>query len=597
MAFSTGYLFPRFSLHPRTREIAKIRNSSEPFNVAKNITNQWRINHEDIALAPSGLHQSLFLNGSTSFPGKFPTHYEQKKDEVRHLFKKSKGDPIESLIIVDAIQRLGLDYHFQEEIETILQQQYDSSTCVHKYQTLHDVSLFFRLLRQHGHYVSAGKDGKFKKEIRGDINGLMELYEAVQLSFEGEVVLDEANKFSSQILHEYLANYTDSDRSKMLVISNKLRHPFHKSIPRILMTERYFKDFGGRTNDSGTTLRELASMDLHMRQSVYQEELLQISKWWNEVGLTKNDLKHARNQPLKWYTWSMAIIDDSSLSWQRVELTKSIAFIYLIDDIFDLYGTLDELISFTEAVNRWDYAAIKTLPNYMKMCYRALLDTTNEIGRKIYKKHGYNPIDSLKTTWVNLCNAFLIEAKWLTSGELPPADKYLENGKVSSGVHVVLVHLFFLLGHGQANINSPAGAVHLNDTCQIISSVATILRLLDDLGTAKDEHQDGKDGSYVECYRKENVGLSIEQAREHVNDMVASEWKSLNKECFLNLNHVISASSFTKASLNLARMVPLMYSYDDNQRLPVLEEYVNFMLFNQGTSLDLEHLHQDKTIF
>ncbi|KAL3839185.1 hypothetical protein ACJIZ3_023776 [Penstemon smallii] len=526
-------------------------------------------------------------------------NYEEKKDEVRNLFKKFKGDPIESLIIVDAIQRLGLDHHFQEEIETLilLQQQYyeydiDSNMiCVHKYQTLHDVSLFFRLLRQHGHYVSAdvfnkfkGKDGKFMREIRGDINGLMELYEAVQLSFEGEFVLDEANKFSSQILHEYLvANYTDSDWSKMLLISNKLRHPFHKSIPRlILMTERNFKDFGGRMNDSGTTLRELASMDLQMRQSVYQEELLQITKWRNEVGLAnKNDLKHARNQPLKWYTWSMAIlIDDSSFSWQRVEFTKSVAFIYLIDDIFDLYGTLDELISFTEAVNRWDYAAIETLPNYMKMCYRALLDTTNEIGCKIYEKHGYNPIDSIKTTWVNLCNAFLIEAKWLASGDLPPANEYLENGKVSSGVHVLLVHLFFLLGHGQANFNRPAGAVQLNDINQIISSVATILRLMNDLGTAKDEHQDGKDGSYVECYRKENVGLSIEQAREHVNDMVASEWKRLNKECFFNLNHVSSASSFIKASLNLARMVPLVYSYDENQRLPVLE-YVNFMFFNQ----------------
>ncbi|KAL3850833.1 hypothetical protein ACJIZ3_012715 [Penstemon smallii] len=541
-------------------------------------------------------------------------NYEEKKDEVRQLFKKFKGDrPIESLIIVDAIQRLGLDHHFQEEIDEtlILQQQYyheydSNTTCVHKYQTLHDVSLFFRLSRQHGHYVSAdvfnkfkGKDGKFMREIRGDINGLMELYEAVQLSFEGEYILDEANKFSSQILHEYLAaNYTDSsDWSKMLVISNKLRHPFHKNIPRILMTESYFKDFGGWTNDSGTTLRELASMDLQMRLSVYQEELIQFSKWWNQVGLTKNDLKHARNQPLKWYTWSMAIrIDDSSFSWRRVELTKSIAFIYLIDDIFDLYGTLDELISFTEAINRWDYAAIETLPNYMKMCYRALLDTTNEIGRKIYKKYGFNPIDSLKTTWVNLCNAFLIEAKWLTSRDLPPADEYLENGKVSSGVHVVLVHLFFLLGNGQADINRPAaGAVHLNDMSQIISSMATILRLLDDLGTAKDEHQDGKDGSYVECYRKENVGLSVEQAREHVNDMVASEWKRLNKECFFNLNHVVSASSFIKASLNLARMVPLMYSYDDNQRLPVLEEYVNFMFFNPETSLDLEHLHQDRT--
>lgn len=38
------------------------------------------------------------------------------------------------------------------------------------------------------------------------------------------------------------------------------------------------------------------------------------------------------------------------------------------------------------------------LPDYMKSCYKALLDTTNEIGWSICEKHGYNPIDSLKRT-------------------------------------------------------------------------------------------------------------------------------------------------------------------------------------------------------
>ncbi|KAL0442870.1 UNVERIFIED_CONTAM: Tricyclene synthase Oc15, chloroplastic [Sesamum latifolium] len=137
------------------------------------------------------------------------------------------------------------------------------------------------------------------------------------------------------------------------------------------------------------------------------------------------------------------LIDDLSLSLQRVALTKSIAFVYLIDDIFDVVGTLDELTIFTEAVNKWDYAAIDTLPDYMKMCYRALLDTTNGIGREIYKSHGYDPIDSLKTSWGSLCNA-PYGSEWFASGDLPTTAKYLE-----------------------------------------MESVATILRLWDDLGSAR----------------------------------------------------------------------------------------------------------------
>ena len=50
--------------------------------------------------------------------------------------------------------------------------------------------------------------------------------------------------------------------------------------------------------------------------------------------------------------WPLAVLPDPSLSEQRVELTKPISLVYIIDDIFDVHGTLDELTLFTEAVNR-----------------------------------------------------------------------------------------------------------------------------------------------------------------------------------------------------------------------------------------------------
>lgn len=61
---------------------------------------------------------------------------------------------------------------------------------------------------------------------------------------------------------------------------------------------------------------------------------------------------------------------------------------------------------------------------------------------------------------------------------IPTADEYLKNGLVSSGVHAVLVHLFYLLGLGVSSIS-------LEDISAISASAAMILRLWDDLGTAK----------------------------------------------------------------------------------------------------------------
>ena len=83
--------------------------------------------------------------------------------------------------------------------------------------------------------------------------------------------------------------------------------------------------------------------------------------------------------------------------------------------------------------------------------------------------------------WSKLCNAFLEESKWFASGHLPLAEEYLNNGIVSSGVHVALVHMFFLIGDG----STKEQAELITSNASILSYPAAILRLWDDLGSAK----------------------------------------------------------------------------------------------------------------
>lgn len=64
---------------------------------------------------------------------------------------------------------------------------------------------------------------------------------------------------------------------------------------------------------------------------------------------------------------------------------------------------------------RWDLAAIEQLPEYMKICFKALNDITDEISHKIYQKHGWNPIDSLRKT-VNAC-LFVINIAYLSNNK------------------------------------------------------------------------------------------------------------------------------------------------------------------------------------
>ncbi|XP_059660943.1 (3S,6E)-nerolidol synthase 1-like [Cornus florida] len=552
-------------------------NTRLPHTATMPTTQKWNMS-QALTLNSNPSTQQNLKTEYANFTDELHIKHAKKLNEVKHSFSKVGEDPLEGLAMIDAVQRLGIDYHFHEKIDEVLQRHYtkiNTHTCVDNYDDLYEVSLRFRLLRQEGYYVTAGvfnkfkgKDGMFKEKLKQDIKGLMGLYEASQLRIEQEDVLDDAANFSSHILSSWV-KHLDHHHQGRNIIRSTLTNPYHKSLARF-MVKNFIKDFNG-INGQGNVLQELAEMDFKLVQSIHQREILQVSQWWDNLGLAK-ELKFARDQPLKWHMWSMAILTNSSFSEQRSELTKPISLIYIIDDIFDVHGTLDELTLFTEAVNRWDIAALEHLPDCMKISFKALYDTTNEIGYKIYKKHGRNPTESLRKAWATLCNAFLVEAKWFASGHSPKAEEYLKNGVVSSGVHVVLVHVFFLLGHGLTN----ESANLVNDIPELMHSVATILRLWDDLGSAKDENQEGHDGSYVEYYMKEHQGCSVELAQQHVHNMISDAWKRLNKEC---LHPNTFPASFKIATLNVARMVPLMYSYDNNHHLTDLEEQVKQMLY------------------
>lgn len=83
--------------------------------------------------------------------------------------------------------------------------------------------------------------------------------------------------------------------------------------------------------------------------------------------------------------------------------------------------------------------------------------------------------------WARLCKAFLVEAEWLSCGHSPSAEEYLKNGVITTGIPVTLIHAFFLLGQ-----QITKETVQLfDDDLDIVSSTATVLRLWDDLGTAK----------------------------------------------------------------------------------------------------------------
>lgn len=67
-------------------------------------------------------------------------------------------NPLEQLELVDNLQRLGLAYHFENEINNILNNVHNNSDDKWKIGNLYATSLEFRLLRQHSYNVTEGSD-------------------------------------------------------------------------------------------------------------------------------------------------------------------------------------------------------------------------------------------------------------------------------------------------------------------------------------------------------------------------------------------------------------------------------------------------------
>ncbi|GAY69480.1 hypothetical protein CUMW_290010, partial [Citrus unshiu] len=112
------------------------------------------------------------------------------------------------LHMIDSVQRLGVAYHFEKQIEDELGKlSHDLDS-----DDLYVVSLRFRLFRQQGVKISCDvfekfkdDEGKFKESLINDIRGMLSLYEAAYLAIRGEDILDEAIVFTTTHLKSVIS--------------------------------------------------------------------------------------------------------------------------------------------------------------------------------------------------------------------------------------------------------------------------------------------------------------------------------------------------------------------------------------------------------
>jgi hypothetical protein len=81
---------------------------------------------------------------------------QSKKEEVRQIIlgTVATSNLVQKMELVDTLQRIGVDYHYKEEIDDLLCSVYDDKDGGS--DNLYITSLRFYLLRKHGYRVSSG---------------------------------------------------------------------------------------------------------------------------------------------------------------------------------------------------------------------------------------------------------------------------------------------------------------------------------------------------------------------------------------------------------------------------------------------------------
>ncbi|CAN1308789.1 Probable terpene synthase 3 [Linum perenne] len=470
----------------------------------------------------------------------------------------------EKLKLIDTMERLGIGYHFEAEIEEQILQIHELHGQNPKLwdvcNDLSTIGLLFRLLRQHGYDIGTdifiqlkNKEGKFNKGLSDGIEGMLSLYQASHFRTNEENILDEALEFTTSQLESKVTLLATLSPLLSQRVAHALSNPLRRGIEK--QEQLWFILMYEKEVDHDQTLLKLAKLSWNVLQRLYQHELKKLTKWWIDLDFTRK-MPFARDRLVESYLLAVGAMWEPKFSMVRYLLTKITKLVSVTDDTYDVHGTIDELELFTSVVDRWDTSCMKDLPKYMRELFEAIIGVLEEIDEINSNEGRAYCFEYEKQAQKNQMKAYMVEARWLTEGKVPSIEEYRRVGIYSSTLPLLAYSAVCGLGHKATKqvfdwlITDP----------KLMIVIADHGRLMDDVMSHQFEQKRGHIPSSVECYMKQ-YDVSRQEAVEAVNMMIDEDRKDINKE-YLNQPSFVS-KEVGSVFVGLARVMEVLYKDSD----------------------------------
>uniref|UniRef100_A0A7N0SXQ5 Uncharacterized protein n=1 Tax=Kalanchoe fedtschenkoi TaxID=63787 RepID=A0A7N0SXQ5_KALFE len=480
---------------------------------------------------------------------------EELKGEVGIKFDLYADKPLQQLTLIDSIQQLGLGYLFEEQIDQALTSM--TNVDIDGY-SLHQMSMYFRLERQHGHDVSSsifkkfmGKDGALEEGFQSDVLGMVSFYEAAQLRVHADAtILDKALATCVTHLESMAADL--NPRLKTLV-TNSLKLPIHKNMPWLQAT-KYISTYQ-EDESHDTVLLKLAKLHFNVLQKQHKQELSHLSKWWKDVDIVSK-CPYARDKLVEGYFWALALYYEPHYSLCRKIFAMAIAYIAVLDDTYDAYGTADELELITESINRFNTSLFGEMPPYARALCETVFDVYSLIEEDLLKYGNVAfSLPYVKEAMKLVAKSYHNEYLWLKKKQIPTMEEYRQLSFASAGVTSLLI----LSSAGMGHIVTKEALDWIFSEPTFVIAAQGIVRFLDDIVSHEFEQQRQHVPSAVECYMNQ-YKVSKEEACQYLRKQVSDCWKSLNEG-------ILKPTSFPfpvlERVLNIVRGAEVMYEDGD----------------------------------